>query len=180
MRKIYFFLLIGLASCSEYKLSSSSVTEGENGLLLFENRKENISIKFYSDYWFHDINKEQTLNWDSRFMKSFGEKHNKEFLYCAHTKMNPYCSSLGVLYMNAEEEKLVNEIAGTLKKELKAADLKDTTGQIGYANFRKLSYTLTDEELKIYRTFSEFYITRGNDVLRIIFWTSESNTAWMD
>jgi|GEM_PF-5232513 len=169
---LVFALLIILSSCTAYKISSyTSIKNTDDGRELVENNKEYISINYYGDYWFHPIRKNITLNWDDNFMNLIKVRKNK-ILYCGHTTIEPYYSTIGILYKSNDLTQLITDITEKLKK-LKAQNLLQTNDTIRSITFTKLYYVLRDPELKIERRYCDYYCTHGNDVLRIVFWTSE-------
>lgn len=174
-RTLVFTLLIIMSSCSAYKISSyTSVKKTDDGQELVENNKEYISIKYYGDYWFHPLRKNITLNWDNNVMNLIKSQKNKIIMYCGHTIVDPYFSTIGLIYKDSQLTQTIDEIMLKLKK-IKVQNLTTTNAQIGRFNFTKLYYELYDPELKIERRYYDYYCTHENNVLRILFWTSEYN-----
>jgi hypothetical protein len=174
-RILVFALSILMVSCNPYKISSyTSVKNTSDGQELVENNKEYISIKYYGDYWFHQLRKNITYNWDDNVMNLIKTKKNKIIMYCGHTIVDPYFSTIGLVYKDSQLAQTIDEITPKLKK-LRAQNLTTTNAQIGRFNFTKLYYELYDPELKIERRYYDYYCTHENDVLRILFWTSEYN-----
>ncbi len=102
-----FTSLIILYSCSTGEIISGKTTTTADGRRLIKNGNELISIKYYTDYWFHELDKEHTLNYDEDFIRSIYKNKNAELLYTAHTTVEPYCSTIGVLYKTAHWRQLL-------------------------------------------------------------------------
>ena len=169
-----------LASCNGYKKASETTIKRDEGMQFVANKKENISIKYYGDYWFHDLTKKVTLNWDQNFINSIGfNKNKKALLFTAHTTIDPYCTTIGLSYKNCLLEETVNDISEHLKKDLKAVNLTTTTETIGAGTYTKLSYELRNDQNQVFSKYIEYYSTQGGNVLRVVFWSTESNENWL-
>ena len=70
--KFTILILISLLtlSCIGNKRTSGTIVKDVDGFQFIENKKSNISIKYYGDYWFHNFTKKTMLNWDKNFSKS--------------------------------------------------------------------------------------------------------------
>ena len=169
-----------LSSCTAYKINSDTIVKNVDGTQLVENKKENISIKYYGDYWFHSFTKKTTLNWDKTFIKSIdANKTGKTLIYCAHTTIEPYCSTLGLIYNDNHLTQIIKDVEENFKKQ-RAENLTTTNELIGTNSFAKLSYELPDSELRIKRRYIEYYSLQGKNTLRIIFWTTETREGWLE
>ena len=163
-------------SCVGYKRTSGTIIKDVDGFQFIENKKSNISIKYYGDYWFHNFTKKTTLNWDKNFSKSISfNKKRKILLFAAHTTYDPYFSTIGLLYKNSLLTETVNDIVENLKSKLKATNLTKTIETIGTASYTKLSYQLSDDKLKVSSRYLEYYSISGENVFRVVFWTTDSN-----
>jgi hypothetical protein len=170
---------IMLASCTCYKKSTGIIIAKMDGMELISNKEKNIYLRYPGDYKFHDLKKRQTLNWNDAFIKSIAwDKHRKELLYAGHTFVEPYCSSIGMLYRNANAAEIEKGIAIRLRQELKAQNLFTTEERIGLFNYVVLSYDLKDEQLDVSARYREYYGNEEGDVLRIVFWSMESSNDW--
>jgi hypothetical protein len=151
-----------------------------DGLQSVENREQNIFIKYYGDYWFHNLTRQTTLNWDRNFVKSIKfNRISKVLLYTAHTSSEPYCSTIGLLYKNRPLIETIKDITVTLKK-IGAGNITTTTEIIGTGNYTLLSYELRNDQFKVTSKYLEYYSIQGKDVLRIIFWTTETGDNWLE
>ncbi len=174
------FILILLSSCIGYKNNPNTHVSIENGKQLIENKKENISLRYYGDYWFHSLNKQNTLNWDKHFIKSLQQSGAKEtFLYAGHTTIESYCSTIGVLYESTAMASKLADISAYLKKSLKAENMSNSTIVIGEQNYQVLSYQLRNTALRVSSKYIEYYLLRKKDFVRIIFWTNDMSDGWL-
>lgn len=143
------------------------------------NRKKDIYILYGGDYWFHELKKNKTLNWNEGFIRSIaGDKHRKELMFAGHTKIEPFCSSIGLLYRKAKAEDVLKLVAEQMRKELHAENISMKEQIIGMYTYKVLSYNLPDEELKVEARYKEYYSNEGNDVMRLVFWSMESYEDW--
>jgi hypothetical protein len=53
--------------------------------------------------------------------------------------------------------------------------LTKTIETIGTASYTKLSYQLSDDKLKVSSRYLEYYSISGENVFRVVFWTTDSN-----
>ncbi len=176
--KFTILILISLLtlSCIGNKRTSGTIVKDVDGFQFIENKKSNISIKYYGDYWFHNFTKKTMLNWDKNFSKSISfNKKRKILLFAAHTTYDPYFSTIGLLYKNSLLTETVNDITDNLKTRLKATNLSQSTETIGTACYTKLSYQLNDDKLKVSSRYLEYYSISGKNVFRVVFWTTDSN-----
>lgn len=173
-----FFLLT--QSCLPIKKNTDTITiKNVQARQLICNRKEGIYLLFGGDYWFHALKKNETLNWNTDFMKSLKwDTHRKELLFAAHTKIEPFCSSMGILYRNAQTKELARQIAADLRKKLKAENVVISEVHLGMYYYTLLTYNLPDAQLKTEAKYREYYSTEGNNVMRTIFWSMESCRDW--
>jgi len=172
--------LSALFSCGVDKSIRRTIAKNIDGLVLVENKKIKISIKYYEDYWFHKLNKKFTLNWNKDFVKSIYQNSNKKILFTAHTTIEPYCSTIGLLYKNNNIEMMVQNNAEYLRKKLNAKNIISTTKIIGMIRYIKLSYILNSSKLRTDSKYVEYYSVQGENILRIIFWTIEANDNWFE
>lgn len=173
-------LLMLMQSCSTIKKNTDTVIiKNIQAKELICNRKEGIYILYGGDYWFHGMKKNEMLNWNEDFVKSLkSDKRPKELLYAAHTKIEPFCSSLGVLYRNADAKEVSDQIAADLRKKLKAENVFMSEKQLGMYTYILLTYNLPDMKLNTEAKYREYYRNEGKNVLRTVFWSMESCRDW--
>lgn len=168
-----------LHSCLPYKQNRGTQITVMNGLRLVCNKEKNIHIYYGWDYWFHDLKKKNTLNWNDDFVTSIGwDNHQKELLFSGHTIIEPYCSSIGLLYRKAEITELVKGLGERMRKELKAENVFITEEIVGQYSYTILTYDLRNEQFKVHAKYREYFSKEENDVLRIVFWSVESCPNW--
>src|ERR1051325_12187709 len=159
MKNYFPFILFTslLASCSVLKVSPRTSIQDSDGLQRVENKTTHFSIVFYSDYRFHNISRDQTLNWDETFIKSLCRaKGERTILFCGHTVMEPYCSTVGVSYSMDNPDQMMSSIQKTFLSP-QATDVEDRTQLIGNKNFHVISHNLKNAQLKITYQFLEFF-----------------------
>lgn len=179
---LLFSVLFGMTTCTTIrKNADTQILDRVQSLKLVCNRKENIFIFYPWNYWFHDLKKEQTLNWNDAFIKSIQlDKHKKELLYVGQTVLNPYNSTMGILYRNAKAEELAKEVKFGMREKLLAENVFLKADTIGTYTYTVLNYQLRNDDLRAYAQYNEYYSNEGNDVLRIIFWSMESANDWKE
>jgi len=147
---------------------------------LVENKKAGIAIAYGGDYWFHPLEEKSTYNWDAGFVRLLkADKQKKALLYCGHTIIEPYSSTIGLVYKDARLTETVDAIMQQLTAQ-KARNLANTTELVGTTHFTKLAYELVDSRLKIKRRYLEYYTTQGKDIARFVFWTTDANPRWLE
>ncbi|MBL0340082.1 MAG: hypothetical protein IPP71_03685 [Bacteroidetes bacterium] len=169
-----------LCSCTGYKTATGTKITTSGGKQLVENNKAQLSLLYYGDYWFHSLNRKTTLNYDQGFVKSIRSQPGKKLLlFTAHSTIEPYCSTAGFLYKDCTLAETINGISFHLKSKLKAENLIVATGNTNTKSYSTLSYELKNSKLKINCSYLEYYFTHDTNVVRIIFWTSDSNKSWL-
>lgn len=179
---ILFGLTIFLIACTPYKINTDTqIIDHVQGHKLIRNKKENLYILYAGDFWFHPLKKSQTLNWNQRFIESISwDKHPKELLFAGHTTIEPYCSSLGLLYHKAKSEEIAKGVAERMRKEFKAQNVFLTKDTVGIYFYTVLSYQLKNEQLDVEASYKEYYSDENEDVLRLVFWSMESGPLFLD
>jgi hypothetical protein len=181
MRTIGIIAITLLASCTSYRIAHETTFASTDGKQLVQNPEFNISIKYFGDYWFHGLNKKEMLNWDAAYMQSLqctGTEKGK-LLYCGHTTMRPYCSTLGIAYMNSTLTNTADVIKTKLSSALYATNLSDTTEFIGSNTVRVIKYDLRDSKLNVTNSHIDYFTEHGGNVIRISFWTREAQDGWL-
>lgn len=171
-----------MTSCIGYRNNPNTIinTAKDGSLLAIENKKENFTIEYFGDYWFHHLDKKTTLNFDGNFVKLLKKTPaNGLFLYAGHTTGEPYCSTLGMLYKTTSIAPILTYTSTYLKKNLKAENLTTSTQVIGKNSFQIIAYELPSPKLKVNYKYLEYYLVRKKDCLRIVFWTTESKHNWL-
>jgi hypothetical protein len=165
-----------LFACSPYKKNKdTALVYGKTGPKFIKNVKEDLYLVYGYDYWFHDLKKKSTLNWNDKFMKSlnWGPSH-KEFLFVGHTIIEPYCSTLGMLYKNATSTEMASDIAKRMRTEFEAENIFTKDTLIGSYYYTILTYNLQIEGLKVNASYREYFCNLNKNVLRVAFWTVDS------
>jgi hypothetical protein len=179
-RKVFVLVagvIVILAGCA-VRLTSRSELTIVDGKQLVTMKKEGLSITYYGDYVFHDFTKKRTLNWSSTFSNSIAVLSNAKTLYCAHTTIAPYCSTIGVLYKNVKLSDCIKKMTLWYKVQ-NAINLNNTEESIGLNRFKILSFELTDPVLNVQRNYIEYYSEQGSNVMRISFWSTDSDATWL-
>lgn len=173
-------LFLLMMNCTPIKKNTDTVIiKNIQAKELICNRKEGIYMLYGGDYWFHDMKRKEMLNWNSNFVKSLKwDKHKKELLYAAHTKIEPFCSSVGLLYKNAEAKEVADQVAVDLRKKLRAENVFKSEKKLGMYTYILLTYNLPDVQLKTEAKYREYYRNEGKNVLRTVFWSMESCGDW--
>jgi hypothetical protein len=174
MKKVYMLLLyMTFYECrtsSEY--ASKTLVKSDGARLLVSNEKALVQLRYYSDYWFHPLNKTTTLFWHEKFIKHLFLR-DPELLYTAHTILDPYYSTMGLLYKKTDTTSLLAH----LTKTLQTSHLKRSSELIGTYRCEKLSYLLQDEALKVDYHCRDYYFQHDQHVLRVVFWTLGTNES---
>lgn len=169
-----------LQSCVTIKKNADTIIiDNVQSSKLVCNRKENIFILYDWGYWFHDLKKDQTLNWNADFITSINwDKHRKELLFAGQSVLEPYSSSMGLLYRNAKADELAREVKTGMREKLLAENVGLEEKMIGMYNYYILTYLLRDDKLRVYARYREYYCNLDKDVMRIVFWSMESHDQW--
>ncbi|HRG53234.1 MAG TPA: hypothetical protein PLL00_10390 [Bacteroidia bacterium] len=156
---LFFLLIILFHSCTPYKKSKDTSTiDNVQGYRLVKNKKENIYILYGWDYWFHPLKKKITLNWNPDFIKSIGwDKHSKELLFAGHTIIEPYYSTIGLIYRKAKSAEIAKSVATRMRKERKAENVFITKDTLGIYFYTVLTYQLKNKDLDVAVTYREYY-----------------------
>lgn len=173
---ILFGFTIFLFACTSYKINTDTkIIDNVQGYKLVENKKENLYLFYGWDYWFHPLKKKVTLNWNPDFIKSISwDKHDKELLFAGHEIIEPYHSSLGLLYRKAKSEDVAKSIATRMRTELNAENVFISKDTLGIYFYTVLTYQLKNKDLDVAITYREYYSDEDEDALRIVFWELES------
>lgn len=169
-----------LQSCLTIKRNADTfIIDNVKSSKLVCNQKEDIYLLYRWDYWFHDLKKEQTLNWNDDFIKSIRwDKHKKELLFVGQTVIEPYNTSMGIIYRNAKADELVKEVKWGMREKLLAENLVLEEKTVGMYTYTILTYQLRNDNLRAYARYREYYCNINNDVMRIVFWSMESANHW--
>ncbi len=178
---VLLILSLLLGSCHSIKQSRGTEIKNMEGLQKVENKAERFSIDYYGDYWFHSLKPGNTLNADRLFLQSLCKINSKnKLLYSGHTTLEPYGTSLGMLYKSTSMSDDLGKIKLDLRQRLMVENYSDTTAIVGSHSFEILSYSLQNKATQVHNQYLEYYISRETDFLRIIFWTTDSRGAeWL-
>lgn len=179
MQKIYLLsILTFLSSCVAPRSNpSASVSTFEAGIKVASD-KYRFSIQYYADYWFHGWSKKKILNRDEQFVNSRTVK-KAHLVYYAHTIVEPYCSTLGLIYPGKSVQEIVPVILNELKSR-HAINVLSNEQLIGLNNFTKISYETKHADLRIGIKYLEYICPAGSHTLRIVFWTTEAGDTWLE
>jgi hypothetical protein len=167
-------------SCVSMKTSSGTSFDSSSGLSIIHFKGEHFSITYFADYTFNDFTKSQTLNWDRNFSKSIHSFRIKPILiYCGHTTMRPYCTSIGLFYKNSSRDSIIKVLKNDLKMNLPALNLTDTTYFIGINNVRVLTYDIVDQQFRVRNSYRDYYVEEKGSIFRITFWTRDADENWL-
>lgn len=170
-------LLILIQACAPIKKNTDTVIiDRVRSYKLVCNKKEDIYMLYGGDYWFHDLKKNQTLNWNDDYMESIKkDKHKKELLFIGQTFIEPYHSSMGMIYRNANANEQAKMVKDYMRKVLLAENMVLSQEQFGLYNYSVLTYDLYDTKLRVYARYREYFSDiKDKDVMRISFWSMET------
>src|ERR1051326_1160618 len=168
-------LILGHYSCTHFRIDPSTVISKNEMGGVVENRKEKVLINYYGDFWFHSPKKSNTLNWNKALLSTLDVPGRGNMICCAHTIMEPYCSSLMIIYHHTDRKNAILLLKKKLMTRLNASNVVDSTILVNSLNFERISYELPDPYLKINTRCVEYFYEFDDNLVRVAFWTIESN-----
>jgi hypothetical protein len=170
-----------LCSCNATRPSRGTEIKKAGGLQHVENKTERFSLGYYGDYWFHSFRLRNSINMDKVFLQSLYKTHSKTTcLFSGNTTLEPYGSSIGMLYKSATMSDDLKNIKLDLRQRLRVENFRDTMAIVGSHSFEILSYSIQNKTTQVNNQYLEYYISRESDFLRITFWTIDSRGAeWL-
>jgi hypothetical protein len=175
------FMIALLCSCNATRPSSGTEIKNIGGLQHIENKTERFSIDYYGDYWFHSFRLRNSINMDKVFLQSLYKTNSKTTcLFSGNTTLEPYGSSIGMLYKSTTMSGDLKKIKLDLTQRLRVENFKDTMSIVGSHSFEILSYTIQNKITQVNNQYLEYYISRESDFIRVAFWTIDSRGAeWL-
>jgi hypothetical protein len=179
MRNIAVVLvMILLTSCSSI-LKLDSDIQAEDGHKIVSIPEVKTKIIYPGDYDFHDFDAGLFPIVHPDFLKDLKKLNGKKtgkILYAGHTFIRPIFSSTAFLY---NEKYNTKSFAEQLQKELRI-DYGATNSEISSfgtkaGEFYQLTYYLENPALKIKTQHVEYIGILNEQIIRILFWTTDSN-----
>ena len=169
---------LSLISCSIRKSQGVIIdTDGKN---FYQDSLNNIRLTFLGDYWFHEFDKKHFLNASTAFLNYTTSQINgrkPELLFASHTQVSPLHSVIGIIYKGAfQDSTYLTDLKTMLKDELKVKNPKQSYLYTILGDVIKWEYPVWNPDTKIYSTHNEFILRRNENLIRLVFWTIESNT----
>jgi hypothetical protein len=178
---IFIIALALLTSCHSIRPISKTQIKTLDGMQRIQNTTARFSIDYFGDYWFHSLSIENAINADKIFFQSLNKIGTKgALLYSGHTTLEPHCASLGILYKSNDMPEDLKQIKSDLRQRLQVENFRDTLAIVGPHSFEIISYSLQNKATRVHNQYLEYYISRENDFLRIVFWTIDSRgVEWL-
>jgi hypothetical protein len=180
MKQILFFACLAtIISCSVRK-ADGTVT-AEDGYKYYLLSSPQFRIQLYGDYSFHSLNKRYFPDVRKSFLKYTIAKTNDlkpELMYAAHTIVQPYYSSIGILYKNASADpSLLSIIKVDIKSSLGTSFNGLDTVETTYGTACRFAYQVFNPVTKIRSSHWEYLVNNNGNLLRFFFWTTNSDTS---
>jgi len=147
----------------------------------YELQSPHFRIPILGDYCFHTYNEKYSIDFDERFKRYVFSRlsHKKpQLLYCAHTTVPPYYSTLTVLYKNENDnlqviDLLKQQVKDELKVKVTAADHISTN----FGSAITMRYYAVNPSTKVTTCYQEYFINEGTDLFRVCFWTRDCDNT---
>jgi hypothetical protein len=179
-RLIFCLLCSGLLfiSCEHYRTIGNTV-RAEGPRPLYENKKLGLTVNLYGDYLVHSFNHRQMLNWNKEFAGRLGKGCSRpRLLLAAHTTVEPFCSTVFLVYSHADSSTFV-AIRRQLETKPAATNLEVNDELVGIERCRVMRYEFRDPKLKTEAHYIELLCLNGSKLLRACFWSMDTNTEWL-
>ena len=172
------FVCFSLISCSIKK--TQGVIFKNDGRNYYQDSLNNLRLTFLGDYWFHEFDKKHFLNASTAFLNYSTSQINgrkPELLFVSHTQVSPLHSVIGIIYKGAfKDSTYLTDLKTMLKDELKVKNPKQSYLYTILGDVIKWEYPVWNPDTRIYSTHNEFILRRNENLIRLVFWTIESNT----
>jgi hypothetical protein len=180
MKIILFYLgIVIFTSCNVRKADGTLTTE--EGYKYYLQSSPQFRIQLYGDYSFHPLNKKYFPDVAKNFLKYTVAKikgSKPELMYSAHTIVQPYYSSIGILYKNVKvDTSLLNIIKVHMESRLGASFNRLDTVETTCGTATRIAYQVLNQVTKIRSSHWEYLVNNNGNTLRFFFWTTNSDTS---
>jgi hypothetical protein len=177
-------VLIIFISCTASKTNNHLVKRSDDkSIYYYEQPNPFVHLSLLGDYKFQSYKTKYFRDIDCRFIEYSKLPFYKKkpiVLYAAHTCVQPFYSSILVLYNHTKFDTLLfTDIKQNLKKHLKTSNHKWNEVKCGKIKAYKISYQVVNKITKIYTTNLEYLFENNDQLYRLFLWTTNENDNTM-
>ena len=180
--RIGLFLIVSFfISCTVTRTNNNLVKlSDDKSIYYYEQENPFIHLSLLGDYKFQAFKTKYFRDIEKRFIDYSKLKFNNckpTILYSVHTYIQPYYSSLCILYRDTQFDTAnLKNIKLDLKSNLKTSFSKAVEVKCGTTNAYKISYQVVNRITEISTTNFEYFFTKGRNVYRLFLWTTNEET----
>jgi len=173
-----------LSSCALQKLDGKVITETDSDHPHYVLQDPYIQIELKGDYYFHPLKQKYFLGGNEHFLKYITKRvanHQPKLMFAAHTFVPPYYSAVAILYKNARIDSVFkHKVIQQLKDEMHVSRNIVEAISTSFGRSTKIEYSAADRTTKIMLWYTEYLIDKGNQVVRLCFWTTDGTESIID
>ncbi len=169
------------SSCSLTKTNNYLVKlSDDKSIYYYEQEKPFLHLPLLGDYKFQSFKTKYFRDINKSFIQYSTHKFNNRkptILYAAHTYVQPFYSTICVLYKETKFDTTnLRNIKLDLKSKLKTSFYKPTEVKCGTINAYKISYQVVNKITDITTSNFEYFFAKDNNVYRLFLWTTNEDT----
>jgi hypothetical protein len=153
----------------------------DRDIYYYEQHSPFVHLSLLGDYRFQPYKTKYFRDIDRRFIEYSTQRFNNikpEILYAAHTIIQPYYSSVFVLYKNCTLDSTgIKDINLQLRSGLHTSYSKYKEVRCGTRNPFKISYQVKNSLTGIYSSHTEYIFGVGANVYCLFLWTTNSDDS---
>jgi hypothetical protein len=177
--KIFLIALL-FVSCNAIKTNNAAIKfSNESSIYFYEGQSPYVYLPLLGDYKFMPYSTKYFRDIDKKFIQYSTLKfdHSKPtILYSAYTYVQPYYSTICILYKNCTlDSSTIKNIKIDLKESLKTTFTKYVEVKCGDKMAYKIYYQVMNAITKRNTMHTEYLFKNGANVYRIYLWTSNSD-----
>lgn len=169
MRPTLLLFPLLLTACSVHRLLPGTTYTPHAGKQRVENATAGVSVVYYGDYAFHQPRKRHYDVADRSWLRSRLKPKEAQAFLAAHTTIEPFGATLGLVHAQATVEALAAERLADEELTLRADSLHHEGGN----TWRVLAY----DRGKL--TYLEYLTGKEDSTVCLLFWTRSGQAAWL-
>ena len=181
MKIALFIFILVFVSCSLTKTNNNLVKlSDDKSIYYYEQEKPFVHLSLLGDYKFQALKTKYFRDVNKKFIDYSTHKFNNRkptILYSAHTYVQPFYSTICVLYKDTKLDTTnLKNIKLDLKSNLKTSFYKPIEVKCGTTNAYKISYQVVNKTTDISTSNFEYFFAKENNVYRLFLWTTNEDT----
>jgi hypothetical protein len=181
MKIILFLVVLIFASCTLTKTNNNLVKwSDDKSSYYYPQENPFIHLSLMGDYKFQALRTKYFRDINKEFISYSKHKFNNRkptILYSAHTYVQPFYSSMFILYKDTTLDTTnLENIKLDLKRNLRTSFHKPVEVKCGSINAYRISYQVVNKTTNIYTSNFEYFFTKENNVYRLFLWTTNEDT----